>query len=156
MEIVLFIFAVVNPLNMFRHLVRLPYVDRNRVGVYGKAYGGYLSSLLLLSHSSMFQCGIAVAPITNWRLYGSAYTEKYFGFPARDDHKYQISSLLRNSTASSPLNFLIIHGTADATVHFQHSAELVKLLSVLNVNYTLQIFPDEGHSMASSRSHTTC
>ncbi|KAI9527663.1 hypothetical protein NQZ68_028887 [Dissostichus eleginoides] len=64
----------------------------------------------------------------------------------------QISSLLRNSTASSPLNFLIIHGTADATVHFQHSAELVKLLSALNVNYTLQIFPDEGHSMASSRS----
>ncbi|KAF3842713.1 hypothetical protein F7725_001562 [Dissostichus mawsoni] len=50
----------------------------------------------------------------------------------------QISSLLRNSTASSPLNFLIIHGTADATVHFQHSAELVKLLSALNVNYTLQ------------------
>ncbi|KAF3842712.1 hypothetical protein F7725_001561 [Dissostichus mawsoni] len=56
----------INPLNIFRHLVRLPYIDRNRVG----AYGGYLSSLLLLSHSSMFQCGIAVAPITNWRLYG--------------------------------------------------------------------------------------
>ncbi|XP_033990443.1 inactive dipeptidyl peptidase 10-like [Trematomus bernacchii] len=143
---------VQDQITALEHLVRLPYIDRNRVGVYGKAYGGYLSSLLLLSHSSMFQCGIAVAPITNWRLYGSAHTEKYFGFPARDDHKYQISSLLRNSTASSPLNFLIIHGTADATVHFQHSAELVKLLSALNVNYTLQIFPDEGHSMASSRS----
>ncbi|KAM6954818.1 inactive dipeptidyl peptidase 10-like [Lycodopsis pacificus] len=134
------------------HLVRLPYIDGNRVGVYGKAYGGFLSALLLLSHSAMFRCGIAVAPITNWRLHGSAYTEKYFGFPAKEDHKYQISSLLRNITAPSPLNFRIIHGTADATVHFQHSAELVKLLSASNVNYTLQIFPDEGHNMASTKS----
>lgn len=84
---------------IFRHLIRLPYIDGNKVGVYGKvtmplftrqittythmlyvfeatvwclfqAYGGFLSSLLLLSHSSVFQCGIAVAPITNWRLYG--------------------------------------------------------------------------------------
>ncbi|XP_044072621.1 inactive dipeptidyl peptidase 10-like isoform X3 [Siniperca chuatsi] len=136
------------------HLVRLPYIDGNKVGVYGKEYGGFLSSLLLLSHSSMFQCGIAVAPITNWRLYGSASTEKYFGFPANEDHKYQvnISSLLSDITAQSPLNFLIIHGTADATVHFQHSAELVKLLSASNVNYTLQIFPDEGHDIASAKS----
>ncbi|TMS06810.1 Inactive dipeptidyl peptidase 10, partial [Larimichthys crocea] len=62
-----------------------------------------------------------------------------------------ISSLLSNITAPSPLNFLIIHGTADATVHFQHSAELVKLLSGFNVNYTLQIFPDEGHNIASAK-----
>ncbi|XP_037343583.2 inactive dipeptidyl peptidase 10-like [Pungitius pungitius] len=134
------------------HLIRLPYIDGNRVGVYGKAYGGFISTLLLLSHSSMFRCGIAVAPITNWRLHGSAYTEKFFGFPAKEDHKYKISSLLRNITASNPLNLRIIHGTADATVHFQHTAELVKMLSASNVNYTLQIFPDEGHTMASTKS----
>ncbi|KAE8299536.1 Inactive dipeptidyl peptidase 10 Dipeptidyl peptidase IV-related protein 3 [Larimichthys crocea] len=133
------------------HLIRLPYIDGNKIGVYGKAYGGFLSSLLLLSYSSMFRCGIAVAPITNWRLFGSAYAEKYFGSPAKADQKYQISSLLSNITAPSPLNFLIIHGTADATVHFQHSAELVKLLSGFNVNYTLQIFPDEGHNIASAK-----
>ncbi|KAM6979334.1 inactive dipeptidyl peptidase 10-like [Tautogolabrus adspersus] len=134
------------------YLVRLPYIDGNRVGVYGKAYGGFLSSVLLLSHSSLFQCGIAVAPITNWRLFGSAEAEKYFGSPAREDHKYQISSLIGNFSVPEPLNFLIIHGTADATVHFQHSAELVKLLSASNVNYTLQIFPDEGHNIASTKS----
>ncbi|XP_040004697.1 inactive dipeptidyl peptidase 10-like [Xiphias gladius] len=137
---------------VLEHLIRLPYIDGNKVGVYGKAYGGFLSSLLLLSHSSMFKCGIAVAPITNWRLYGSAFTEKYFGFPLKVDQKYQISTLLNNITVLSPLNFLIIHGTADATVHFQHSAELVKLLSASNVNYTLQIFPDEGHNIVSVKS----
>ncbi|XP_071328756.1 inactive dipeptidyl peptidase 10-like [Trachinotus anak] len=139
-------------ISVLEHLIRLPYIDGSRVGVYGKAYGGFLSSLLLLSHSSMFKCGIAVAPITNWRLYGSAFTEKYFDSAVKEDHKYQISTLLSNITATSPLNFLIIHGTADATVHFQHSAELVKLLSASNVNYTLQIFPDEGHNIAAVRS----
>ncbi|XP_029385720.1 inactive dipeptidyl peptidase 10-like [Echeneis naucrates] len=143
---------VQDQISVLEHLVRLPYIDGNRVGVYGKAYGGFLSSLLLLTHSSMFKCGIAVAPITNWRLYGSAFAEKYFGAPVKEDHKYQISSLLSNITAPSPLNFLIIHGTADATVHFQHSAELVKLLSASKVNYTLQIFPDEGHNIVSIKS----
>ncbi|XP_070694436.1 inactive dipeptidyl peptidase 10-like [Pempheris klunzingeri] len=143
---------VQDQITALEHLVRLPYIDGSKVGVYGKAYGGFLSSLLLLSHSSTFRCGIAVAPITNWRLYGSAYTEKYFGSPAKEFHKYQISSLLSNITAASSLEFLIIHGTADANVHFQHSAELVKMLSAANVNYSLQIFPDEGHNIASAKS----
>ncbi|KAM9347061.1 inactive dipeptidyl peptidase 10-like [Symphorus nematophorus] len=143
---------VQDQITALEHLIRLPYIDGNRVGVYGKAYGGFLSSLLLLTQSSVLRCGIAVAPITNWRLYGSAYAEKYFGSPLKVDLKYQISSLLSNITVQSPLNFLIIHGTADATVHFQHSAELVKLLAGSNVNYTLQIFPDEGHNIASAKS----
>uniref|UniRef100_A0A8C5DXU3 Inactive dipeptidyl peptidase 10-like n=1 Tax=Gouania willdenowi TaxID=441366 RepID=A0A8C5DXU3_GOUWI len=70
--------------------VKLPYIDRDRVAVYGKAYGGFLSSLMMLSHASVFKCGIAVAPITNWRLYGSAVSEKYFGFPVKEDWKYQV------------------------------------------------------------------
>lgn len=144
---------VYDQLTAVQHLVQLPYIDVNRVGVYGKAYGGFLSTLLVLSHSSVFRCGIAVAPITNWRLYGSAFSEKYFGYPAKEDHKYQISSLLSNITGpASPLNFLITHGTADATVHFQHSAELIKLLSASNVNYSLQIFPDDGHNIISVKS----
>uniref|UniRef100_A0A8C3AHJ8 Dipeptidyl-peptidase 10 (Non-functional) n=1 Tax=Cyclopterus lumpus TaxID=8103 RepID=A0A8C3AHJ8_CYCLU len=113
------------------HLVRLPYIDGNRVGVYGKAYGGFLSILLLLSHSSMFRCGIAVAPITNWRLHGIIDTAAGMNF------SFHLSALFFS-----------------ANVHFQHSAELVKLLSASNVNYTLQvtIFPDEGHNMASTKS----
>ncbi|MED6237122.1 hypothetical protein ATANTOWER_019293, partial [Ataeniobius toweri] len=136
------------------HLIKLPYIDGTRVGVYGKAYGGFLSSLLLLSHSSVIKCGVAIAPVTNWRLYGSAGSEKYFGFPVKEDHSYKISSLLRDLTGPSPQNFLIVHGTADATVHFQHSAELVQLLAALNVNYTLQIFPDEGHNIISIKSQS--
>ncbi|XP_046700804.1 inactive dipeptidyl peptidase 10-like isoform X2 [Silurus meridionalis] len=133
------------------YLVKLSYIDGNRIGVFGKAYGGFVSSLLLLSHISPFRCGVAMAPVSDWRLYASAFTERYFGFPANDGHKYQISSLLFNISTSEKQTFLILHGTADASVHFQHTAELVKLLSLHNVNYTLQIFPDEGHDITSKQ-----
>uniref|UniRef100_A0A3B4D350 Dipeptidyl peptidase like 10 n=1 Tax=Pygocentrus nattereri TaxID=42514 RepID=A0A3B4D350_PYGNA len=131
------------------YLQKQPYIDGSRIGVLGKAYGGFLSSILLLSHGSLFRCGVAMAPVSDWRLYGSAFTERYFGYPAKNEQKYQISSLLPNITASEQVKFLILHGTADATVHFQHSAELVKQLSMYNINYTLQIFPDEGHDISS-------
>uniref|UniRef100_A0A3Q3LII1 Inactive dipeptidyl peptidase 10-like n=1 Tax=Mastacembelus armatus TaxID=205130 RepID=A0A3Q3LII1_9TELE len=129
------------------HLMGLPYINDKKVGVYGKAYGGFLSSLLLLSHSSVFKCGIAVAPITNWSLYGSAFSEKYFGSAVKEDHKYQVQLDVSDES-------ILIICSFSATVHFQHSAELVKLLSASNVNYTLQvtIFPDEGHNMDSVRS----
>ncbi|XP_029107985.1 inactive dipeptidyl peptidase 10-like [Scleropages formosus] len=133
-------------------LVKLPYIDGSRVGVYGKGYGGFLATLLLLSSDTLFKCGVAVAPVVDWKLYGSAFTERYFGFPTKKAYKYQIFSLLPNMTRTYQHKFLIMHGTADATVHFQHSAELVKLLSTLNINYTLQIFPDEGHEIISTRS----
>uniref|UniRef100_A0A8C6UC94 Uncharacterized protein n=1 Tax=Neogobius melanostomus TaxID=47308 RepID=A0A8C6UC94_9GOBI len=108
-----------------QYLTRLPYIDGSRVGVYGKAYGGFLSSVMLLSYSHIFKCSVAVAPITNWRLYGK---NKCLLIEKHKDKMYY------------------------TTVHFQHSAELVKLLSSLNANYTLQIFPDEGHNIASVNS----
>eukprot|EP00066_Takifugu_rubripes_P022706 XP_011611972.1 PREDICTED: inactive dipeptidyl peptidase 10-like [Takifugu rubripes] len=124
---------VKDQLAALQYLLQLPYVDHNRIGVYGKAYGGFVSSLLLLSHSSMFRCGIAVAPITNWKLYGSAQSEKYFGYPGKEDHKYQISTLLHN-IAQSPLNFLIIHNTADDEGHniASSNSQLFMLNSVLS------------------------
>uniref|UniRef100_A0A667ZRK7 Dipeptidyl peptidase like 10 n=1 Tax=Myripristis murdjan TaxID=586833 RepID=A0A667ZRK7_9TELE len=118
------------------YLIRLPYIDSNK-SYFFQAYGGFLSAVLLLSYGSMFKCGIAVAPVTDWRLFGSAFTEKFFGFPAKEDRCDE---------------FILIISFFSATVHFQHSAELVKLLSASNVNYTLQIFPDEGHNIASVKS----
>ncbi|XP_073769504.1 inactive dipeptidyl peptidase 10-like isoform X1 [Danio rerio] len=138
-------------LSALEYLVKLPYVDAARVGVFGEAYGGFLSSILLLSHTSVLRCGAALSPVFDWRIYASAFTERYFGFPVPKELKYTVSSLLLNNTRSDDTHFLILHGTADANVHFQHTAELAKLLSVINVNYRLQIFPDEGHDVSSRR-----
>ncbi|MBN3326862.1 DPP10 peptidase, partial [Atractosteus spatula] len=133
-------------------LIKLPYIDKRRIGVFGKAYGGFLTSLLLLSYDTIFRCGVAVAPVTDWRLYASAFTERYLGFPSENDRIYQTCGILHNMTGSTHHKFLIIHGTADSNVHFQHTAELVKRLSQSNVNYMLKIYPDEGHDITSSKS----
>uniref|UniRef100_A0A3B3U5F5 Uncharacterized protein n=1 Tax=Poecilia latipinna TaxID=48699 RepID=A0A3B3U5F5_9TELE len=98
-----------------QRLMKLPYIDRSRVGVYGKAYGGFLSSVLLLTFSSMIKCGVAVAPVTNWKLCGSAGSERFFGFP--------LSSLIRDSSGPGPRDFLIVHGTADASTAGAHGPE---------------------------------
>ncbi|XP_051564356.1 inactive dipeptidyl peptidase 10-like [Myxocyprinus asiaticus] len=140
---------VEDQLAVLKYLAGLSYIDVRRVGVFGKAYGGFLSSILLLSHTSELRCGIAVAPVFDWQLYGSTFTERFFGFPIKNELKYKISSFVSNVTHSETIKFLILHGTADANVHFQHTAELVKLLSELNVKYTLQIFPDEGDDVIS-------
>ncbi|KAL4616633.1 inactive dipeptidyl peptidase 10-like [Arapaima gigas] len=133
-------------------LMKLPYIDADRVGVYGKGYGGFLASLLLLSSGALFKCGVAVAPVTDWTLYGSTFTERYFGFPATQASTYQIASILHNISRSLHHKFFIVHGTADATVHFQQTAELVKFLTMSNISYSLQIFPDEGHEISATRS----
>nr|XP_015213788.1 PREDICTED: inactive dipeptidyl peptidase 10-like [Lepisosteus oculatus] len=133
-------------------LIKLPYIDQRRIGVFGKAYGGFLTSLLLLSYDTIFRCGVAVAPVTDWRLYASAFTERYLGFPSENGRIYQACGILHNMTGSTHHKFLIIHGTADSNVHFQHTAELVKRLAQSNVNYMLKIYPDEGHDITSSKS----
>ncbi|MBN3307424.1 DPP10 peptidase, partial [Amia calva] len=143
-------YEVEDQISAVQLLIKLPYVDRSRIGVYGKAYGGFVTSLLLLSPDTYFKCGLAVAPVTNWTLYGSAFTERYLGFPLKDSRTYQACSILKNVSGSTHHKFLIVHGTADSNVHFQHSAELVKHLAQSNVNYTLQIYPDEGHDFAST------
>uniref|UniRef100_A0A3B3VH63 Dipeptidylpeptidase IV N-terminal domain-containing protein n=1 Tax=Poecilia latipinna TaxID=48699 RepID=A0A3B3VH63_9TELE len=105
-----------------QRLMKLPYIDRSRVGVYGKAYGGFLSSVLLLTFSSMIKCGVAVAPVTNWKLCGEETI-----------HPTEYYLLLF-------LFFLLLTiFSVSASVHFQHSAELVQLLSARNFNYTLQV-----------------
>ncbi|XP_072903684.1 inactive dipeptidyl peptidase 10-like isoform X1 [Hemitrygon akajei] len=133
-------------------LLKLPFIDANRIAVYGKAYGGYVTAMILSSTERIFKCGVAVAPITDWKLYASAFTERYLGLPSRDVNVYQESSVLQNSNEMKDVNFLIIHGTADANVHFQHTAELIQHLMKAERNYTMQIYPDEGHFITDEKS----
>lgn len=93
-----------------------------------------------------------MAPITDMRLYASAFSERYLGMPSTDENTYQASSVLHNIQGFKEKNLLLIHGTADAKVHFQHSAELIKQLIKAGVNHTTQIYPDEGHMISSEKS----
>ncbi|TNN53562.1 Inactive dipeptidyl peptidase 10 [Liparis tanakae] len=125
-------------------MMKLPYIDRTRIAVFGKGYGAYVTLMMLKSTDSLFKCACAMSPVTDWKLYASAFSERYLGLPLRDDSRYQFSSVLQNVQALREQKLMLVHGTADANIHFQHTAELVKNL----------IYPDEGHFLSQqSRQH---
>ncbi|OWJ99888.1 DPP10, partial [Cervus elaphus hippelaphus] len=115
---------------------------------FGQGYGGYIASMILKSDEKLFKCGSVIAPIIDLKLYASAFSERYLGMPSKDESTYQASSVLHNIHGLKEENILIIHGTADTKVHFQHSAELIKHLIKAGVNYTMQVYPDEGHNVS--------
>uniref|UniRef100_A0A3Q0S745 Dipeptidyl-peptidase 6b n=1 Tax=Amphilophus citrinellus TaxID=61819 RepID=A0A3Q0S745_AMPCI len=131
-------------------LMQLPYIDDRRMALYGKAFGGYLTLKMLAATDKLFQCSAAVAPITDFRLY-AAFSERYLGLPAKEEHAYSTASMLEEVNKLKDENFLILHGTADR-VHFQHSAELLSRLVKVEANYSLQLYPDEGHILREPRS----
>ncbi|XP_057676298.1 inactive dipeptidyl peptidase 10 isoform X3 [Corythoichthys intestinalis] len=133
-------------------LMKLPFIDDRRMALYGKAFGGHLTLKMLTATEKLFQCSAAVAPVTDFRLYSAAFSERYLGLPTKEEHIYSTASLLEEVSKLKDENFLILHGTADARVHFQHSAELLSRLVKVEANYSLQLYPDEGHSLREPRS----
>ncbi|KAJ8396397.1 hypothetical protein AAFF_G00019740 [Aldrovandia affinis] len=130
------------------YMLKFPYIDRTRIGIFGRGYGGYITLRILKSAESLVKCAVAVSPVTDWKFYASAFSERYLGMPTSNDNKYQLSSVLQNVHVLREHNFMLVHGTADANVHFQHSAELIKHLIRVGANYTMQIYPDEGHFLS--------
>ncbi|XP_060940676.1 dipeptidyl aminopeptidase-like protein 6 [Limanda limanda] len=125
------------------------YIDKNRIGVYGKAYGGYLATMLLSSEDpTQLKCGTAVSPITDFELYASAFSERYLGLKT-DSRVYTNANLAHRAVQLLEKQYLIIHPTADEKVHFQHTAKFINHLISEKANYTLQIYPDEGHFLNS-------
>ncbi|KAJ8016870.1 hypothetical protein DPEC_G00011830 [Dallia pectoralis] len=143
---------VKDQLGVVEWLMQLPYIDKRRIALYGKAFGGYLSLKMLAATDQLFKCAATVAPVTDFKLYSAAFSERFLGLPAKEEHTYLMASLLEDVHKLKNENFLLLHGTADARVHFQHSAELLSRLVKVEANYSLQLYPDEGHILRERRS----
>ncbi|XP_075068237.1 A-type potassium channel modulatory protein DPP6 isoform X3 [Mixophyes fleayi] len=131
-------------------ILKEQYIDKKRVGVFGKEYGGYLSTRLVTSMADdLFTCGAALSPITDFKLYASAFSERYLGLHTIDNGAYELAKVTVRESLSNKAKFLIIHATADEKIHFQHTAELITNLVKAKANYSLLIYPDENHYMKS-------
>lgn len=130
-------------------ILKEPYIDKTRVGAYGKEYGGYVTSLLLSGEETPVKCGAVLSPITDFELYASAFSERYLGLPKPDPRAYTMANLEHRASQFMEKKFLIVHPTADEKVHFQHTAKFISRLINEKANYTLQIYPDEGHFIRS-------
>ncbi|MEH0636163.1 prolyl oligopeptidase family serine peptidase [Streptomyces bottropensis] len=107
-------------------------LDLSRVAIRGWSYGGWLAALAVLRRPDVFHAGIAGAPVTDWRLYDTHYTERYLGDPAADAAAYARSSLITDEGLSAPAEphrpLMIVHGTADDNVVFAHALRLSSAL----------------------------
>ncbi|XP_028168187.1 dipeptidyl peptidase 9-like, partial [Ostrinia furnacalis] len=124
-------------------------IDMERIAIHGWSYGGYLSLLGLATRPNIFKVCVAGAPVTSWRLYDTAYTERYMGLPCAAPHAYTRASVLAHAPffPDQEGRLLIIHGLADENVHFCHTAALLAELVRLGKPHRVQIYPGERHSL---------
>jgi dipeptidyl-peptidase 4 len=117
-------------------------LDLGRVGIRGWSFGGFLAALAVLRRPDVFHAGIAGAPVTDWRLYDTCYTERYLGDPATAPDAYHLSSLNADEIPLPHRSLLIIHGLADDNVVAAHSLRLSSLL--LAAGYPHSVLPLSG------------
>jgi dipeptidyl-peptidase-4 len=147
-------YEVIDQIEAAKYLGSLKYVDKNRIGIFGWSYGGYMSTLCMTIGADYFKLGIAVAPVTNWRYYDSVYTERYNGLPQDNAKGYDENSPIHHVNKMKG-HYLLIHGTADDNVHFQNSIDLVDKLIEANVQFETLYYPNKDHSIygGNSRYH---
>ena len=136
-----------------RWLGQQSWVDKERIGIWGWSFGGYLSTLSLLKGNDVFKMAIAVAPVMNWRYYDNIYTERFLGLPQDNAKGYDENSPL-NFAERLKGNYLLIHGTGDDNVHFQNSAEMVEKLENAGKQFEFRIYPNKNHSIYDATGNT--
>lgn len=128
------------------YLRTLPFVDGARIGIYGWSYGGYMALMSVLKAPESFAAAVAGAPVTDWRLYDTHYTERYLGRPQDNVAGYDEADVLKFAARlSRPL--LLIHGMADDNVLFTHSTRLMKVLQDAQRPFELMTYPGQKHGL---------
>ncbi|MFT3765866.1 MAG: alpha/beta fold hydrolase [Minicystis sp.] len=125
-------------------LSAMPFVDPSRIAIYGHSYGGFMAALAMLSAPDRFKVGIAGAPVTDWRLYDTGYTERYMSTPEHNKAGYEASDLAKMAPNLKG-KLLILHALMDENVHFTHTAHLTDALVAAGKRCDQFVFPGERH-----------
>ena len=127
-------------------LGEMSFIDKNRIGIWGWSYGGYMSSLALAKGNDVFKMAIAIAPVTNWRFYDNIYTERYMALPQDNGSGYDDNSPI-NFVKDIKGKYLIVHGTGDDNVHFENSVMMVNEMIKNNIPFDSEYYPNKNHSI---------
>lgn len=133
-----------------KHLAKMPFVDRDRIGIFGWSYGGYLANLSILLGNETFKAAIAIAPVTNWKWYDTIYTERYMRTDKANISGYSSHAPVYLADKLKG-NLLLVHGMGDDNVHFQHTAEFAKELIAANKQFDTYFYPNKSHSIAGGK-----
>ena len=123
-----------------------PYVDKNRIGIWGWSYGGYMTIMSMSEGTPVFKAGVAVAAVTDWNYYDTIYGERFMRTPKENAEGYKGSSAFTRADKLHG-NLLLVHGMADDNVHFQNCAEYAEHLVQLNKQFDMQLYTNRNHSI---------
>jgi dipeptidyl-peptidase 4 len=130
-----------------KYFASLPYVDKDRIGIWGWSFGGYMSALCITAGADYFKTAVAVAPVTNFRYYDNIYTERYLGLPKDNPSGYDDNSPITYADKLKG-NLLIVHGSSDDNVHFQNTMDFVNALVKANKQFEMQVYPNRNHNIS--------
>jgi len=122
------------------------WIDSKRIGVHGWSYGGFMTISLMLKHPGIFKAGVAGGPVIDWKYYEVMYGERYMDTPEENPEGYKNASLL-NYVDSLKGKLLVIHGTMDNTVVWQHSLTFIKECINKGVQVDYFVYPDHEHNI---------
>ena len=129
-----------------QYLGSLPYIDADRIAIWGWSYGGYNTLMSMSEGTPVFKCGVAVAPVTDWRYYDAPYTERFMQEPKQNaDGYHEASALDRINRLHGRL--LIVHGLDDDNVFFSNTASYIEALINAGVDFDMQVYPGKEHSI---------
>ena len=124
----------------------MPYIDANRIGIYGWSYGGYETLMAISDKESPYAAAVAVAPVTDWRYYDSVYAERYMLTPKENETGYNWGSPIKRAK-DVKCRLLLMSGTADDNVHVQNTIEYVSELQSNGILCDMLLFPNMNHSI---------
>jgi dipeptidyl-peptidase-4 len=126
------------------------WVDDQRVGIWGWSYGGYMTLMSMLTGEGpdTFTAGLAVAPVTDWRLYDTIYTERYMSTPQQNEDGYtQGAPLTFADSLRADQSLMMVHGDYDDNVHFQNSVQMIQALQQANKQFSFMMYPEKTHGI---------
>jgi dipeptidyl-peptidase-4 len=123
------------------------WIDRDRVGIWGWSYGGFMSLNTLFQSPNVYRTAISVAPVTHWKFYDNIYTERYNGLPQENREGYDRGSPLSYADGLKG-ELLLVHGSGDDNVHYQNSEALINALVAANKQFAMMEYPDRTHSIS--------
>ncbi len=128
------------------YLKSLDYVDGDKIGMWGWSYGGYMTVINMFKAPDVFKAGVSVAPVTDWHLYDTAYTERYLGHPDAPGDVYENSSVFKYADNFEG-DLLLIHGMADDNVFFDNAVKLMATLQNAGKSFELMTYPGKKHGI---------
>ena len=138
---------VADQLKGAEYLKSLPFVDPGKIAIYGWSYGGYMSLKMLEKTPGIYAAAVSGAPVTDWQLYDTHYTERYLGDPATDPESYASSAAVDDAPKiRDPL--LLIHGMSDDNVFLDNSLKVISKLQQTDTPFEMMLYPGYTHRVA--------